>query len=200
MNDDNSAMTEVVYDLKGGALPGKYTFALWDALVRALPWLETEEQAGLLPLRGAHNGNTMLLPQRAKLVLRLPQRLVQKAKQLSGQTLDVAGHELQIGAARERPLMSHPTLRAHLVASEDSEVEFLEEVEARLRELEIPCKWICGKQVVLQDEGHAVTGYSLVVYELNPEGSLRLQQSGLGGERRYGCGLFIPHKDIPKLD
>ena len=200
MSEDAGTVVEIVYDLKGGTLPGEYTFALWQELVRALPWLETEEQAGLLPLRGARSGGAMLLPQRAKLVLRLPQRLVPQARQLSGRELEVAGHVLQVGAARERPLLAHPTLHAHLVASASGENEFLDEVAERLHELDIPCKWICGKHIELRDEEQVISGYSLVVYELNPEGSLRLQQEGLGGERRYGCGLFIPYKEISSLD
>ena len=48
MSEDAGTVVEIVYDLKGGTLPGEYTFALWQELVRALPWLETEEQAGLL--------------------------------------------------------------------------------------------------------------------------------------------------------
>jgi len=200
MNEDAGAMAEIVYDLKGGTLPGEYAFVLWQELVRALPWLETEEQAGLLPLRGSRSGGDLLLPQRAKLVLRLPQRLVPQARQLSGRELEVAGHVLQVGAVRERPLLAHPTLHAHLVASSSGENEFLEEVAERLRELEIPCKCICGKRVELRAGERAISGYSLVVYELNLEGSLRLQQTGLGGERRYGCGLFIPYKEISSLD
>ena len=200
MNNDAEAVTEVVYDLKGGSLPGEYTFALWQELVRALPWLEAEELAGLLPLRGARSGGAILLPQRAKLVLRLPQRLVPQAQQLSGQTLNVEGHDLQVGAVRQRSLLAHPTLHAHLVASASGEDEFLAEVEERLRELDIPCKWICGKRVELQGEEGAISGYSLVVHELRPEGSLRLQQIGLGAERRYGCGLFVPYKEISNLD
>ena len=34
---------------------------------------------------------------------------------------------------------------------------------------------------------------------LTIEQSLLLQQSGLGAGRRFGCGLFIPHKDIADL-
>ena len=200
MNENTRAMAEIVYDLKGGTLPDEYAFALWQELVRALPWLETEEHAGLLPLRGSRSDGAMLLPQRAKLVLRLPQRLMPQARQLSGQALEVAGHVLQVGAARERSLLAHPTLHAHLVASSSGENEFLEEVAERLRELDISCKWICGKRVDLRDGEQVISGYSLVVYELNPEGSLRLQQEGLGGERRYGCGLFIPYKEISNLD
>ena len=34
---------------------------------------------------------------------------------------------------------------------------------------------------------------------LTPEQSLALQRQGLGAERKLGCGVFIPHKDIGDL-
>jgi len=37
-----------------------------------------------------------------------------------------------------------------------------------------------------------VVGYAVVVRGLDPEGSLRLQERGLGGRRRFGCGLMVP--------
>jgi len=37
---------------------------------------------------------------------------------------------------------------------------------------------------------------SLMVADLEPEQSVRLQQIGLGEGRTIGCGLFIPHKGI----
>lgn len=200
MRDEVADMIDVAYDLQGGMLPSVYAFALWRELVRALPWLEAEQLAGVLPLRASESGEQMLLPQRAKLVLRLPQHQAHQAQQLSGRTLDVDGYALQIGAARQKPLQVHPALHAQLVASAGDENEFLAEVAGRLRELEIAGKWICGRRVVLQGGEREIAGYSLVVHELQAEGSLQLQQIGLGGERRYGCGIFVPCKDIPHFD
>lgn len=197
MHDEAVELIEIAYDLQGGALPAAYTFALWEELVRALPWLEAEQLAGILPLRGAKSGAQMLLPRRAKLVLRLPQPLAQRAQQLAGQTLDVGGYALPIGAASEKALQAHPSLHAHLVVSAGDENQFLAEVEQGLCELGLTCKWICGKRATLQVGERTISGYSLVVHELQPRDSLRLQQVGLGAERRYGCGLFVPCKDIP---
>jgi hypothetical protein len=35
-----------------------------------------------------------------------------------------------------------------------------------------------------------------MVAELEPEQSIRLQQTGLGEGRTFGCGIFLPHKGI----
>lgn len=200
MTEQMPELVDIAYELKGGMLPSTYHFALWRELVRVLPWLEAEQLAGVLPLRGAQSGQHMLLPRRARLVLRLPSHLAEQAQQLSGQILDIDGYALHIGQAQQKPLQSYPSLHAHLVLSAGDEQEFLAEVEDRLRELGITGKWICGRRVVLQEGEQEIAGYSLVVHVLPAGDSLRLQQIGLGGERRYGCGLFVPCKDIPDLD
>ena len=37
---------------------------------------------------------------------------------------------------------------------------------------------------------------ALLVADLSPEESVKLQQLGLGKDRLLGCGLFVPHKGI----
>ncbi|MDE2118177.1 MAG: hypothetical protein KGJ19_06245, partial [Betaproteobacteria bacterium] len=68
-------MIDMVFDLGGGTLPTDYPFALWEALLRRIPQLAEEKFVGVLPLRAAENNDGMLLPKRAKLVLRLPMAL-----------------------------------------------------------------------------------------------------------------------------
>jgi len=37
-----------------------------------------------------------------------------------------------------------------------------------------------------------VVGFCVAVEELTAEESIRLQEAGIGGRRRFGCGLFLP--------
>jgi len=192
-------MADIVFALRGDGLPDTYAFDLWRAVAQALPWLEHEDYAGILPLRTASDGGSALLPQRARLVLRVPVSRLPQAQRLAGQVLDVGGHALAVGAGRERPLQPHPTLHAHLVAGAEPEEAFLAGVAAELREMGVSCKWICGKRMTVAGE-HPIGGYSLVLHDLKPQDSLRIQFAGLGAQRRYGCGIFVPYKAIPSLD
>jgi len=79
-------------------------------------------------------------------------------------------------------------------------VQFLAEVSARLSELQITAKLICGMRNTMRSPDHLIQGFSLVIHDLKPDASLRLQYAGLGAERRYGCGIFIPYKTITDLD
>ena len=71
--------------------------------------------------------------------------------------------------------------------------------EIRLDELGVAGKLICGKRVTVNDGQRSIHGYSLVLHDLKPEASLLLQYAGLGVDRQFGCGIFVPYKVITGL-
>lgn len=200
MEDSIPDMLDMVFDLKGTLIPEDYAFALNDELIRLLPWLASEEFAGILPLRGSITEEGILLARRSKLILRLPAKLARQSSVLSGQTLNIGFGTLYIGEGQERFLQSHPTLHAHMVEGAIAEEIFVTDVANRLLELGVSCKWICGKRHTVNGMGQSLSGYSLVLHDLKPDASLLVQRAGLGGSRRFGCGIFVPYKDISGLD
>lgn len=196
---DMLEMTDIAFELKGHSVPADHAFALWREVARILPWLEAEKFAGIHPLRLAASGEEMLLPQRAKLVLRLPAACASQAGRLSGQELHVGSSVLRVGEARERPLKAFPTLHAQLVESDVEEDVFIADVIGQLGKLKISCKWVCGKHHAIKGTERTIAGYSLVLHDLRPDESLHMQQYGLGGERHFGCGIFVPYKTISGL-
>lgn len=200
MSQPPTQMTDVVFDLAGESLPVGYPFALWAALTQIEPTLANDERTGLLPVRTAESDKLHLLPKRAKLTLRVPEELTAVALGLSGAQLNVSGHPLTLGAGKLRPLQPYPTLHAHLVAGARDEIEFIEEVRARLAELNVQGQIICGRQGRLADDTMTFSGFSLVLHDLKSEASLTLQCAGMGAARRYGCGVFVPYKVISSLE
>lgn len=197
---DAPEMVDVVFDLKGARVPAGYAFSLWNEIVRCLPWLGDVKDAGIVPLRGSVSGEDILLSQRTKLVLRLPVAHAQKALELSGKQLNVDGCALEVGAAREKKLLPATTLHAYIVESSMGEVEFLADMTAKLQEMKIPCKLICSKQLSVNSPRQMLTGYGLVLHDLKPDASIQIQSVGLGGARRFGCGMFVHYKAITGLD
>ena len=200
MTNSPADMVDLSFDLKGSMLPGGYPFALWDELVRILPWLAEEETAGVLPLRGAENGEQILLARRCKLVLRLPEHKAEQAMALSGMTMRLDDNVLAIGAGTKRDLQPFSTLHAPLLEGGEDEQAFMEQVGLQLQELGVSCQLICGKRSTIRSGEQSLSGYSLVLHELAPEGSLRVQSAGLGNKQRYGCGIFLPYKTISGLE
>jgi len=200
MADAVPGMIDAVFDVSGGTLPANYPFALWDALVRHAPAMATDASVGVLPLRTAVSEAGMLLPRRAKLVVRLPASFATHVDALSGKQLDIGECVLQLGQGKLRQIQAYPTLHAHLVGATEDEMRFLADVNATLAELHIVGKLICGMRNTIQASHRVIHGYSLVIHDLKPDASVRLQYTGLGADRNLGCGIFVPHKAITDLD
>ncbi|HEY4698736.1 MAG TPA: type I-MYXAN CRISPR-associated protein Cas6/Cmx6 [Gallionella sp.] len=193
-------MIDMVFDLDGGTLPAAYPFALWAALIRRVPQLAEEKSVGVLPLRATENSQGVLLPKRAKLVMRLPTTLADlAASRLTGQHLDITGNTVRLGAAKTRPIQPYPTIHAQLVTGASDEVLFMEDIKKQLGELGISGKLICGRRLAINGSQRSIEGYSLVLHDLGAEASLQLQYLGLGEDRQFGCGIFMPYKVISGL-
>jgi CRISPR-associated protein Cas6 len=192
-------MFDVVFDLDGGAIPAAYQFALWAEIARHAPLLAESNLVGVLPLRATENDNELLLPKRAKLVLRLPEALIDTTSHLVGSTMQIGSSQLRLGKRRIRPIQPCSTIHAQLVTGASDEMTFMDGVSAQLEKMQISAKLICGKRRTVVGDGQAIHGFSLVIHDLKPEASLQLQYAGLGEDRHFGCGIFVPHKIISGL-
>ena len=189
---------DMVFSIRGNSIPRDHGFMLWRELSICLPWLDAEAHAGIHAIHGAPaNDDMLLLTKRANLVLRLPEPRLADAQSLTGRQLNLDGCMLQIGSARKRPLLAFTTLYSQLVfTGSDAEPDFLDDVAAHLEQINVACKFMCGKRRALQAEQAVIRGYSLMLYDLRADQSMLLQQLGLGGNRKLGCGIFVPHKSI----
>lgn len=198
---------DVIFRIECKSIPQEHAHALAEALQGALPWLADEPEAGIHPLLGAESGNgwerpdteILYLSRRQRLTLRLPKHRLQDIEALVGQTLDIDGHPLTVGRFTTRKLSDLPTLFAKGVVTEpgQSEAEFLEQVAEQLRDMDIRIrKMMCGKEGRIAVPDGTLHTRSLMLAELDREESVRLQEKGIGPGRRYGCGLFLPQKDI----
>lgn len=194
-------MIDLQFDLVGSTIPADSALLLSQAVQKILPWLNESPQAGIQLLKGAETNSgdaTVNINRRAKLFLRIPQIRVSDAAALVGHTLDLAGHTLQIGNFKTRAFAPFSNIYAHFVdTGSASEEQFVQDV---MRELDghfqLRCGFICGKQQTLQGPEGVLHGYSLMLHDLPPHKSLRLQDEGMGHNRLLGCGIFIPHKSI----
>ncbi len=199
-NKNISEMIDMVFDLEGGTLPAAYRAALWTALLGQAPRLAEEKLVGVLPLRSTVSSQGMLLAKRAKLVMRMPTTLAESAASvLTGQQLDIDGSMMRVGDVKKRTIQPFPTIHAELVTGSDDEVLFVEDIKNQMEELGIAGKLICGKRVTVNGGQRSIHGYSLVLHDLKPEASLLLQYAGLGVDRQFGCGIFVPYKVITGL-
>lgn len=207
-------VVDLAFKVSCPTLPLDHACALSTQLLLRLPWLADEQHAGIHLIHGAASGNGWYRPEdtatellhlshRTRLRLRVPSHRLEAAQQLSGQTLDIAGRALTLGEASVCKLSSLSTLFSrHVIdAGSADEHEFLEQAAAGLQRIGIPCrKMLAGMSHTMQFPEGPVHTRSLMVAELEPAQSVRLQQLGLGAGRTIGCGLFLPHKGIKPVN
>jgi CRISPR-associated protein Cas6 len=203
-------VVDIAYRIGCPTIPLDHAHTLSTAIRAALPWLDDEEFSGIHLIHGAASGNGWFRPEdvenellhlskRTRMRLRVPKRRLEDAQALSGQTLDVDGHPLEVGRSETYMLSSLPTLFSRYVITREDldEAEFLQQAAEQMLEIDVPCRKMLGgiTHTMSFPEGPVFTR-SLMVADLEPEQSVRLQQHGLGEGRMIGCGLFMPHKGI----
>jgi CRISPR-associated protein Cas6 len=205
-------IVDAVFAISCRSLPVDHAYALSQAIQAVLPWFAEEPGAGLHPVYGAASASGWMRPEgagallqlshRAKLGLRLPRLRLDDAAALLGCTLQVAGWPLRVDRLSVRPLSRITTLfsRCVVLAAAGDEAAFLAAAADELCALGInPGTTLCGRVTPIATPACTYQARSLMLAGLTLEQSLALQQHGLGAERKLGCGVFIPHKDIGDL-
>jgi CRISPR-associated protein Cas6 len=151
------------------------------------------------------NKTVLHLSDKSRLRLRLPIQNVGIAYRLEGQSLIVGGSELQLGEVNISLLDPSPSLTSRLIVIKNATEPdlFLASCQRQIDELNIQGEIALddrsngqAKYKTIKVRGFTVMGFGLTVTNLNPVDSLILQQEGLGGKRKMGCGMFVPVQSV----
>jgi CRISPR-associated protein Cas6 len=184
---------ELQFPFTGTTLPSDHGYGLYGAISRIIPeahsadWLAIETIPGL-----ARGDGVTQLDQQAKLKIRMPYDRVPLTLKLAGKRLEVDGHAIRLGAPQIHLLKPSTTLYARIVTIKgftDKE-PFLDAVHRQLDELGVKGELIPGERRVVRVGNHTIVGFSLTIHKLSDQGSLIMQERGIGGRRRMGCGFF----------
>ncbi len=192
-------MVDVVFELEAGTLAPDHADVLAGALCRALPWLEQEPRAGILPLSGLGRGDGVnYIGRRSRLVMRLPIHRGASADSLRGSTLDLGGKPLGIGRSSLRPLLplTDVVYSYCIDLGTADEIEFLAACRAELAAGGIGGEPVTGRPRRIRHAGGELRGFALMLHGLKRDDSVAIQESGMGSHRLLGCGHFLPHKSI----
>ncbi|HLN27217.1 MAG TPA: type I-MYXAN CRISPR-associated protein Cas6/Cmx6 [Gemmataceae bacterium] len=190
----------------GESLDSDHGYDLYAALAGLVPRLHEEScKIRIGPIRGSYTGNGSLrLDSRfSRLRLRLAAEEIPPVLQLAGKAIDVGGNRLRLGVPQVRNLSPAPNVVARLVTIKGftEPGPFLEAVQRQLTALGITGKpgipqVIDGPRAgelrrrVIRVKDKYVIGFPMIVTGLAGEESIRLQESGLGGRAKMGCGFF----------
>ncbi len=194
--DSLPAMVDVAFEVQGRALPRDHRWLLAQALLRECAWLAAEPGAAVMPLKLVPGeAEPGLVSPRSRLVLRVPRARAAEAEALAGRTLALGDFPLRLGRPQRRELLPHGTLYAHFVdAAGADEAGFLAAMAGELAALDAACDRIVGRAQRVSGPAGPLAGFSLMLHGLRNADSRRLLESGLGGHRLLGCGVFIPHR------
>jgi CRISPR-associated endonuclease/helicase Cas3 len=160
-----------------------------------VPELHTADWFALETIPGVARGDgTTQLDPHGKLRMRLPQEHVALLLKLAGKQLHLNGQAIRLGAPEINLLQPSAALYARIVTIKGyTEPEtFTDAVCRKLNEWGIRGEIVVGPRRVLQVGDHKIVGFGLAIHELSDDASLQLQEQGLGGRRKMGCGYFNP--------
>jgi CRISPR-associated endonuclease/helicase Cas3 len=201
--------TELTFPVHGTAIPAEHYYGLYSALSHAIPaFHQPGSELRFGPISGEMTRPRFLqLNQRSCLRVRVPAEHIALVLPLVGRSLDVAGHTITLGVPTVMPLRPVTTLAARVVTYKNATdpARFLEVTRWKLDALSIGGEpgillFRSGKRQneprrqVLRIKGKQLVGYALQVAGLTAEESIRLQEEGLGGRTRMGCGFFLPYR------
>jgi CRISPR-associated protein Cas6 len=188
---------DLCFQVLGKTIPVDHGFALHGAISDVLPHFHDDKAVGLKLIRGRYIGDGMLdISPHSELVLRLAVDRISQYIQLAGKHLQILGYNLTIGVPNTKALVPAVALYSHLVTTRNgnSQERFEKEIAKQQDNLNIKGNFSVGERKTFRVHGKQVVGYSLLVSELNAEESIILQENGLGGRRKMGCGFFEPYK------
>lgn len=182
---------------RGTPLPADHAYPVYAAVSRILPEIHQDEDVGIFPICGMQISNrTEVLTPDSRLVLRLDSEKITTVLSLVGKSLQLGKSVLQIGVPSIYPLVPASSLRSRLVTIKGfmEAMLFTDALRRQLDTMEIsPDVTIrLGKRRTLHIHGKDVVGFEVFLHGLSDTESLRVQEFGLGGRRKMGCGLFVP--------
>jgi CRISPR-associated protein Cas6 len=203
-------IVDLLFPARGQPIPTDHAYPLYAALSRLIPpFHDPTSDIRFAPLTGtlAEQGR-LQLHDRSFLRIRLPDDAIRTVLPLAGKQLDVAGGLVRLGPPTVQALTPVTTVESWLVTFKNSEEPegFLTTARSKLAEIDVKGQpqlraFESGPRAgearrrVIRLKGQTIIGYALVVSELTAEESIRLQERGLGGRIKMGCGFFLPAKE-----
>jgi CRISPR-associated protein Cas6 len=200
------AVIDLSFVLVGSTIPLDHGYCLFASLCRIVPELHGDRRIGVHPIRGRQSAPGVLsLTERSRLKVRLAPEGVAPYIAIAGQELDLDGHRVHVGIPRVEALVPAANLAARLVTfhhAMDAE-SFEADVRRELARMKIAGEphLIPGNHSkypgqpirrVMRIKERRMVAYPLHLVGLTAKESIRLQEEGLGGRRRMGCGVFTP--------
>ena len=193
---------ELVFPVIGQNLPIDHGYQLYSALKYRLTQLKNWSDTSIKTISGKcdrHKRNEINLTERSKLLIRLPAEKIPFVYSFSGKSLTIGKHKIRLGIPEMNFLQPKSKLRSHIVIIRGYEEAntFLEAARRQIEELDIKA----DIKLIFKKDGtpkrktikvkQTLVGFGIEANNLREADSIILQEKGLGGKQKMGCGVFI---------
>ncbi|MDJ0632630.1 MAG: type I-MYXAN CRISPR-associated protein Cas6/Cmx6 [Xenococcaceae cyanobacterium MO_188.B29] len=193
---------ELAFPVMGQSLPIDHGYRLYSALKYKLMQLKDWDDISIKTISGKLDRNKQKeieLTDRSKLLIRLPSEKVPFVYSFSGKSLTVGKHKIRLGIPEMNFLQPRSRLRSHIVVIRGYEEPngFLEAAKRQLERLNIKAdiKLIAKKDGTTKPKTvkvkQTLVGFGIEANKLSEVDSIILQEKGLGGKQKMGCGVFV---------
>ena len=205
------------YGLLGNDIPADHGYDLLSAISRIVPWIHSNKDIGIHSISGRFIGQRRLaLNENSRLKIRIEANAIKDILPLVDKSLELNGSRIRIGVPKIQPIISAERLYSRLVIIKGfmDPDSFLDAACRQMESLDIECvvSLVSQEEKASVNIGSAtgtcseflrrtvrirdkqIVGFALSVYKISPDDSIRLQEKGIGGRQRFGCGLFIPDR------
>ncbi|VAW63556.1 hypothetical protein MNBD_GAMMA09-861 [hydrothermal vent metagenome] len=204
-------VSDLSFKLDSRQVPLDHAQLLSDEILKILPWVKDEPQAGIHMIHGASTGNgwnrpeddcegaCIYLSKRSRMLIRMPKTRHDDMKALIGKTIQLNGHAVTFGDFQVKPFTPLGTLfcRYVIVGDNETEDQFVSRVATDMKSMGINLtKALCGMGHTFKLADGPARTMSIMVADLDPEDAVTLQKNGIGEGRKAGFGLFVAHKGI----
>jgi CRISPR-associated protein Cas6 len=188
---------ELRFPILGDMLPRDCGYEMYKAISRLIPeargadWLSIEAQDICQACARLQENLKMRLPyNRAPLMLKL-----------SGREMRAGDAVIRLAAPQIHLLKPCRELHSRCVAIRNcaKREQFLDSVARRLDEMGIKGEPESGPRQYARIGRRRVVGFALKIHDLSEEGSVLLQEQGMGSWKQAGCGYFVP-ADFSRID
>ena len=193
---------ELTFPVMGSSLPIDHGYQLYSALKHRLMQLKDWDDISIKTISGKLDRGTrnqLNLTEHSKLLIRLPSEKVPFVYSFGGKSLTIGKHKIRLGIPEMNFLQPKSRLRSHIVVIRGYEEPngFLEAAIRQVEKLNIhtDLKLIAKKDGTVKPKTikvkQTLVGFGIEANNLSEADSIVLQEKGLGGKRKMGCGVFV---------
>jgi CRISPR-associated protein Cas6 len=192
-------VVDLAFRVTGIKVPVDHGYALYSAISRLVPEIHEAKNIGVHPIRGTYGGNgELMLRDSSRLVVRMESEQIGQFLKLAGKKLEIDSYSFRVGVPEVRLLLPRTALYSRLVTIKGfmEPAAFLEAAKRQLEKIRVQAELQIGERRTFRVKDKQVVGFEVAATGLDAEDSIRLQESGIGGRRHMGCGIFVPARAI----